>query len=140
MINEYEYQKEKYTIIEAIKIYGIDFVISKNNKNEITYMKITQLTHKTVFTPLDNLIKVLEAYNNPKIINIKRILDYFTYKLNKNIRKDRIKIYDTNQIIINFNGMIKELFPIINNKITNKDLKKIDKFISKYESKPKRKY
>lgn len=136
MINEYEYQKEKYIIIEAIKIWGIDFVISKNNNNEITYMKITQLTNKTVFTPLDNLIKVLDAYNNNKIFSIKKILDYFVNSLNKSIKKDRIKLYDLNEIIIHFSSYIKSAYPSINGNISKKELKKIDKFIGTYESKP----
>lgn len=136
MINEYEYQKEKYIIIEAIKIWGIDFVISKNNNNEITYMKITQLTNKTVFTPLDNLIKVLDAYNNNKIFSIKKILDYFVNSLNKSIKKDRIKLYDLNEIIIHFSSYIKSAYPLINGNISKKELKKIDKFIGTYESKP----
>ena len=76
MIEEYKYKNENYKIIDSIKVYGIDFIIGQNSKNELTYMKITQLTSKTVFTPLENLIKVLEAYNNKKVYNIQKIMNH----------------------------------------------------------------
>ena len=136
MIQEFEYKNETYKIIEGICILGINFVICKNNNDEITYMKVTQLTNKTVFTPLENLIKVLDAYNNNKIYNIKKILDQFINKINKSIKKGRINIYDTNDIIINFNNYLKNNYTLTNDEICNKDLRKINQFIDKYESKP----
>lgn len=136
MIEEYEYQNEIYKIIEGINVGDINFVVIKNKNNNISYMKLTQLEIKTVFTPLDNLIKVLDEYDNQKTINVKKILDYFIKRLNKSLKKKRIKIYDTNEIIISFNKFVKDNYLLVNDDITNNDLKKIDKFIDVYESKP----
>lgn len=135
MNREYEYKNKKYQIIESICIKDINFVISKDNHDLLSYMKLTQLESKIVFTPLDKLIKVLDDYNNKTIYNIKKILDYFVRKLNKSIKKGRIKIYDTNKIIIDFNHFIENNDSLVDNEITPNDLKKIDKFISAYESK-----
>lgn len=136
MIQEYEYKNEIYKIIEGVNIGGINFVIGKDSHNLLSYMKLTQLETKTVFTPLDKLIEVLDEYNNQKTYNVKKILDYFIKKLNKSIEKGRIKIYDTNEIIINFSKYVKDNFLSIDTNISNNDLKNIDKFISSYESKP----
>lgn len=136
MIQEYEYKNEKYKIIEGINIEGINLVIGENGNNCLSYMKVTQLEYKTVFTPLERLIQVLDEYNNPTILSIKFVLDYFINKLNKKIRNKRIKIYDVNQIIINFIKFIKDNSIVKKVRISKNDLKNIDKFISKYESKP----
>ena len=135
MIEEYKYNNEKYKIIDAIKIYGIDFIICQNSKKEITYMKITQLTSKTVFTPLENLIKVLTAYNNNKVYNIKRIMDDFTSKLSKALSKKQIKVQDLKTIIKNFASYSENNIILINSLIDNKELKKIDRYINSYKSK-----
>lgn len=138
MIQEFEYRKENYKIIEGINIQKINFVIIKNKNNIISYMKLTELYDRTVFTPLDKLIEVFKDYNNQKIFNIKKILDYFTNKLNISIKKNRLKIYDANLIINEFTKFIRNNSIIIdnNNSINNKELKKIDKFLSKFETKP----
>lgn len=136
MIQEYKYKNEIYKIIEGISIGGINFVIIKDSHNLLSYMKLTQLDVKTVFTPLDKLIEVLDDYNNQKTSNVKKILDYFIKKLNKSIEKGRIKIYDTNEIIINFGKYVKDNYLLVESDISNSDIKLIDKFISSYESKP----
>ncbi len=134
MIEEYRYHNENYKIIDAIKVYGIDFIIGQNSKNEFTYMKITQLSTKTVFTPLDNLIKVLEAYNNKKIYNIKKIMDYFMESLNISLNKNKIKIEDIKDIINKFPYFVKDNI-LITEEVNTKDLKKINKFLNSYETK-----
>lgn len=135
MIEEYRYNNESYKIIDAIKVYGIDFIIGKNSKNEFTYMKITHLSTKSVFTPLENLIKVLQAYNNQKIYNIKKIMDYFMNILNISLKKKKINNTKIKDIIYNFSHFVEENFVIINNEINNHDLKKIDKYINNYKEK-----
>ena len=99
MIQEYTYKNEVYKIIDTINISGIGFVISQNSKNELTYMKITNISSKTVFTPLENLIKVLEAYNTKKIYNIKKVLDLFVERLNFLLKNGKIKKYNSKEII-----------------------------------------
>ena len=136
MIQEYTYKNEIYKIIDTINIYGIGFVISKNSQNELTYMKITNISSKTVFTPLENLIQVLEAYNTKKIYNIKKVLDIFVEKLNILIKNGKTK-YDSKEIISKFNNFIKEINIKTNEDIEEKELKKINKFLKQFEKQPK---
>ena len=136
MIQEFEYKNKKYKIIENICFDGFNFIIGKDEKNHLDYMKITQLDFKTVFTPLDKLIAVLSDYNNEKVYNIKKILDPFIINLNKKIKRKKINIENVSQIIIDFNQYIKNNNLLIYTQISDKDLKNINKFISKYENKP----
>ena len=137
MIQEYNYKQEVYKIIDVVTIYGINFVISKNSKNELTYMKITNLSSKTVFTPLENLIQVLEVYNTKKIYNIKKVLDLFVEKLNNLIKKGKIKNYDTKEIVFQFNKYIKEITISLDDNIEDKELKKVNKFLKQFEHQTK---
>lgn len=134
MIEEYKYKNENYKIIDSIKVYGIDFIIGQNSKNELTYMKITQLTSKTVFTPLENLIKVLEAYNNKKVYNIQKIMNHFIDKLNDSLKNNKIKNEDIKDIINQFQFFIQDNI-IITEEIGNKERNKINRFINNYKSK-----
>ena len=74
MIETFQYKNDTYKIIESINLNGISFALGKNKNNHFTYMKITQLTNKTVFTPLKSLIKVLSDYNFNKYIIYKIVL------------------------------------------------------------------
>lgn len=134
-MEEYIYNKELYKIIDAVSIQGLDFIIVKNSSNIISYMKLTHLESKTVFTPLDKLIEVLKAFNTEKIYNIKKILDYFVNSLNKLVKKNQIKQYDIKIITKDFNKFIKDNYSVIYNQITNKELKKIDIFLNTYKHK-----
>ena len=134
-MEEFKYYDETYKIIDAVSIQGLDFVIVKNSSNILSYMKLTHLESKTVFTPLDKLIEVLKDYNNEKIFNIKKIFDYFVNSLNKLIKKDQIKQYDTSIIVKEFNEFIKNNYKVIYKEISNKELKKIDIFLNKYKHK-----
>ena len=135
-MEEFKYYDETYKIIDAVSIQGLDFVIVKNSSNILSYMKLTHLESKTVFTPLDKLIEVLKDYNNEKIFNIKKIFDYFVNSLNKLIKKDQIKQYDISIIVKDFNEFIKNNYKLIYKEISNKELKKIDIFLNKYKHKP----
>ena len=136
MIEEYQYKNDTYKIIECVKIGGLFFVIGKNSHNEFSYMKLTQLATKSVFTPLENLIAVLNDYRNQKIYNIKTILDYFILRINKLVKKGRIKDYDSNEIFINVGRLINDNKLYDQDTISKKDLKKIDNIFDKYQSKP----
>ena len=59
-MEEFKYYNETYKIIDAVSIQKLDFVIVKNSSNTLSYMKLTHLESKTVFTPLDKLIEVLK--------------------------------------------------------------------------------
>lgn len=135
-MEEFKYYNETYKIIDAVSIQKLDFVIVKNSSNTLSYMKLTHLESKTVFTPLDKLIEVLKDYNNEKIFNIKKILDYFVNSLNKILKKDQIKQYDISIIVKDFNEFIKNNYKLIYKEISNKELKKIDIFLNKYKHKP----
>ena len=137
MIQEYTYKNEVYKIVDIINISGIGFVISQNSKNELTYMKITNISSKTVFTPLENLIKVLEAYNTKKIYNIKKVLDLFVERLNFLLKNGKIKKYNSKEIISNFNNYINEINISKDEDIEEKELKKVNKFLNQYTNHPK---
>ena len=132
-MNEFKYQNKDYKIIEALTIGGVNFIICECDK-KIFYMKMTQLEVKTVFTPLDNLMKVLDAYQTKNIQNTKKILDYFVGKLNYLIKKRRVRDYDISNIVKDFNSFINKM--VIVDNVSNKDLKKIDEFLNKYDKKP----
>ena len=134
-MQDYIYNNEVYKIIDAVSIQGLDFVIVKNSSNILSYMKLTHLNSRTVFTPLDKLIEVLKDYNNEKIFNIKKILDYFITSINKLIKKNRINEYNTKVIVRDFQIFIKDNYSIIYNKISMKELKKIDIFLNRYKHK-----
>ena len=134
MIEEYRYNNDNYKIIDAIKVYGIDFIIGQNSKKELTYMKITQLSSKTVFTPLENLIKVLEAYNNSRIYNIQKLMNYFLDELSKLLKNNQIKNENLKDIINQFQFFIQDNI-IITEELNKKELYKINKFLNNYKSK-----
>lgn len=136
MIQYYQYQNENYKIIDGIKIYGIDFVICQNSNEELTYMKITQLANKSVFTPLENLIKVLEVYNNNRVFNIKKIMDYFINTINKSLKKKKIKNENIRGIVKDFAIFCQTGITIINEEVTSNDYKQIKRFVKRYEPKP----
>ena len=136
MIQEYTYKNETYEIIEAFSIGEIYFAIGKDSHDKLSYMKMTQLEVKTVFTPLDKLIQVLDDYKNQRVYNVKKILDYFVNKLNISIEKKRIKICDINHIIIDFVKFVNDYYIFDDHEISFTELKKIDHFVSSYQSKP----
>ena len=136
MNKEFEYNNQSYTIIECVDIQGIKFVFIKDKKNIIYYMKLTRLGTRFVFTPLEKLIEVFEEYKNIKVYNIKKVLDYICHKLNKSIQKNYIKIYELELIIYQLNKYLKENIKSYKKEIKTKNLKNIDKFISKYEHVP----
>lgn len=132
-MNEFKYQNKDYKIIEALTIGGVNFIICECDK-KIFYMKMTQLEVKTVFTPLDNLMKVLDDYQTKNIQNTKKILDYFVNKLNYLMKKRRVRDYEISNIVKDFNNFINNI--VIVDRVSNKELKKIDEFLNKYDKKP----
>lgn len=136
MIETFQYKNDTYKIIESINLNGISFALGKNKNNYFTYMKITQLTNKTVFTPLKSLIKVLSDYNNQQIYNIQNSLDYFISRMNKLIKKGRIRYYNSSEMFIDLKRIIEHNKMYDGKQLTRKDLKKIDSIFDKYQSKP----
>lgn len=137
MINQFKYNNNEYKIIEGINVGGVNFVICKDVNNTISYMKVSQLEVKSVFTPLDKLIKVLDEYKTDKICNIQKILNYFVGKINKSLGKKRIKEEDLNKLIIDFNDYCSNNFQAVEKKtIGKKELGMIDNFFSLKERKP----
>ena len=137
MINQFKYKNYDYEILEGINIGGVNFVICKDETNKISYMKVSQLEVKSVFTPLDKLIKVLDDYKNEKIYNTKKILDRFVNCLNRSISKGRIKDNEVNQIIIDFGKYNQSLFASLEvEEISKNQLLSIDNYINSKERKP----
>lgn len=136
MIETYQYRNNIYKITECASFDNLFFVIGENDKKEFSYMKLTQLATKSVFTSLDNLIEVLSDYRNQRIYNLKSILDYFILRINKLVKKGRLKDYEINEIFVKLGKLVNDekLYSI--NVITRKELKKIDAIIDQYQSKP----
>lgn len=139
MIYNFEYKNKTYKIIEGINIAGVNFVICIDKNNKLSYMKITQLEAKSVFTPLEKMIQVFGDYNNQKIYNIQKVLNYFTERLNKSLQKRLIKDYEINDIVIEFNEYIKNKinqYIIDDYKLTKKEIRMIDRFVTSKEKRP----
>jgi len=137
MINQFKYNNNEYKIIEGINVGGINFVICKDVNNTISYMKVSQLEVKSVFTPLDKLIKVLDEYKTDKICNIQKILNHFVGKMNKSLGKKRIKEGELSKLVIDFNDYCSNNFQAVEKKtIGKKELGMIDNFFSQKERKP----
>ena len=136
MIETYQYHNNNYKIIECVNMGNLFFVIGENEKKQFSYMKLTQLATKSVFTSLDNLIAVLNDYRNQKIYNLKSILEYFILRINKLVKKGRLKDYEVNDIFIKLGKLVNDNKLYNLDVIARKELKKIDNLIDKYQSKP----
>lgn len=136
MINQFKYNNYEYKIIEGLNVGGLNFVICQDADKKLSYMKVSQLEVKSVFTPLDKLIKVLDEYKTERVTNIQKVLNQFVKRVNNSILKKRIKEEEVTQLVIDFNNYCNNNFKAMEHKIVGvKELELIDNFVKTREKK-----